>query len=58
MSTEYRILGPDEIIEKGDEISYTNVNFWVNCRTTIGDKVGDNTGFEFRRPIKKDESYG
>ena len=56
MSTEYRILGPDEIVEEGDEISYRSNDFWVNCRTTIGEKAGYDPTFKFRRAITQDKA--
>lgn len=49
---QYRILGPEEIIQEGDEISCMNYNNWGLCKTTIGKlPVDSGSTFKFRRPI-------
>ena len=54
METRYRILGPDEVIQDGDQYNFGE-NYWGKCAASIGKKIRDSHLFEtdnvVRRPI-------
>lgn len=58
MSDKYRILGPDEVIQEGDEWRLAG-RAWQPCESTISQLVKDNRyccgdEFEFRRKVAKE----
>lgn len=48
--TQYRTLGPDEVIQEGDECQYQN-DGWLPVMQSVGWGPSDWPDHQFRRPI-------